>query len=524
MRRLLQSRAFPLAVGGGLMLLLAGLAHLQWKWSGQVCTLERHRLETTLELTGARLVDDVDREITQVFAAMHPDLSAPADQRLALMTEQLARWRATAAHPRLVKQVRVIRPGGADPPAPRGALLIPLAFPHGSASQQDPLAGALALVELDEATLADELFPQLVRSARDWGAGEDVLFTVVDPARPGHVIYRSDPSAPGDADGADLAMPILNVRPLADLHRMWNPGPPHAHPPLPSAGGWQLLVRRRGKSVDEAVAALRWHNLAVSGGILALMALAAIVLVAATRRAQRLARQQIEFVAGITHELHTPLTAIRSAGDNLADGVVADPDQVRRYGALIEREGRRLTAMVAQLLEFSGIQSGRRVYRQERVDVGELVRGALADNRWLLDEAGIAVEEDLPAELPPVLADPTALRRGLQNLVENGLKYGGKAGWLGVRARATATGVDITVADRGPGVPRDELPHLFEPFFRGRDAVAGGVPGAGLGLALVRHIIDAHGGRVSVVSDVAGPETGTAVTLHLPAAPAEAAA
>jgi signal transduction histidine kinase len=125
------------------------------------------------------------------------------------------------------------------------------------------------------------------------------------------------------------------------------------------------------------------------------------------------------------------------------------------------------------------------------------------------------VERDLQPDLPPVLADAAALRRAVQNLVENAVKYGGQAGWLGVRAHRSGSGqVEITVADRGPGIRAEDLPHLFKPFFRGRHAAAGGVPGSGLGLSLVRHIAEAHGGRVTVETG-----EGSAFTLHLPAAP-----
>jgi signal transduction histidine kinase len=235
-----------------------------------------------------------------------------------------------------------------------------------------------------------------------------------------------------------------------------------------------------------------------------------------TQRAQRLARQQIEFVAGVTHELNTPLTAIRSAGQNLAAGVVAEPGQVKRYGDLIESEGRRLSDMVGQALELAGIQSGRRIYHPRPVEVEEIVDGALQDCRWTLQEKRIEVERDVARDLPPVLADAAAVRRAVQNLIENAVKYGGRAGWLSVGARRAPSGqVEITVADRGPGIRREDLPHLFEPFFRGRDAATGGVPGSGLGLSLVRHIAEVHGGRITVASDEG---KGSAFTLHLPAA------
>src|SRR5262249_48650953 len=145
----------------------------------------------------------------------------------------------------------------------------------------------------------------------------------------------------------------------------------------------------------------------------------------ATQRAQRLARQQLDFVAAVSHELNTPLTAIRSAGENLADGVVAQPEQVRRYGTLIAQEGRRLSAMVVQVLDFAGIQSGRQPYVLEPTEVPPLLAAALDDCRTLLAERKARVECDVTAGLPAVLADAAALRRALRNLIENAAKYGG---------------------------------------------------------------------------------------------------
>jgi signal transduction histidine kinase len=197
---------------------------------------------------------------------------------------------------------------------------------------------------------------------------------------------------------------------------------------------------------------------------------------------------------------------------------------VRRYGELIESEGRRLSDLLGQALEFAGIQSGRRVYHPRPVAVGRIVDSGLESCRWLLAERGIAVEREIAPGLPPVLADAAALSRAVANLVENAAKHAGRGGWIGVRARRDEAGrtgdIEITVADRGPGIRREDLPRLFEPFFRGRDAATGGVPGSGLGLALVRHGVEAQGGRVTVTSE---PGAGSAFTLHLPAAAGEEA-
>ena len=414
---------------------------------------------------------------------------------------------------------------------------IPASASPKAGAPPDPLAGAYLLVRLDQKTINSDIFPALTRRYFESAQGTDYALAVEDKSNSGKTVFLSDPQVPVAAFGAgDMQLDMFRLRPFDELRALWAghaPGSNRARmagTPRPRMGGgppagdrrresgaWRLVLKHRDGSLEDAVSAVRRRNLAISLGILALLAATMSLMMVVTQRAQRLARLQIEFVAGVTHELNTPLTAIRSAGQNLAAGVVAEPGQVRRYGNLIESEGRRLSDMVGQALELAGIQSGRRVYHPRPVEVRDIVDGALQDCRWLLQEKGIVVEKDIDRDLPLVQADPSALRRAVQNLVENAVKYGGKSGWIGVRARQSPSGpVEITVADRGPGIRREELPHLFKPFFRGRDAAAGGVPGSGLGLSLVRHIAEAHGGRVTVTA--AGPgQSGSAFTLHLPA-------
>jgi len=279
------------------------------------------------------------------------------------------------------------------------------------------------------------------------------------------------------------------------------------------------VVSHREGSLEAAVERVRRRNLAVSLGVLALLTATLAVLGMSTQRARRLARQQIEFVAGVTHELNTPLAAIRSAGQNLADGVVAEPQQVKRYGALIEREGRRLTGMVGKALDLAGIQSGSKTYRPEPVSAAEVVDEALADYRWMLEEKGVTVDKDLPPDMPAVMVDRAALRMVVQNLLDNAVKYAGRARWIGVRGRAGADGreVSLTVEDRGPGINIEDRTRLFEPFYRGREVAGGTTHGSGLGLSLARHAVEAHRGTLSVAT---GPG-GSAFTVRLPVAAAQ---
>jgi signal transduction histidine kinase len=284
-----------------------------------------------------------------------------------------------------------------------------------------------------------------------------------------------------------------------------------------SAAPWLLLVRHRGGSLEEAVAHVRRRNVAIGLGVLALLGTAGAVLAVSAQRAHDLARQQVEFVAGVTHELNTPLAALRSAGQNLADGIVTEPASVQRYGQLIEREGARLAALVAQALDFAGIASGSRAYAAEPVALAPLVDDALGDLRLVLEQGGFTIEKELPADLPPVRGDAAALRRVVANLVANAAKFASAGRWIGIRAAPAGTGrrILLRVEDRGPGIARDERERVFEPFYRGRARERNEAPGAGLGLSLVRHVVRAHGGEARVEAAAGG---GAAVVLELPAA------
>lgn len=288
---------------------------------------------------------------------------------------------------------------------------------------------------------------------------------------------------------------------------------------LTTRGGWHIALRHGAGSLDAAVAQARRRNVLISFGILTVLAFGVGLIVVNARRSEKLAAQQMDFVATVSHELRTPLAVIRSAAQNLAAGVVEDPAKAKRYGDLIENEGRRLTDMVEEVLEFAGLSGQRRALALKHVDTVSLVQDVVHSSGDLIAsaqaQAGVTAEEDVPL----VLGDEDALRRAVSNLLTNALKHGRDGRWVGLsvtrQQREGRDEVHIAVSDRGRGIPAGDLPHIFEPFYRGRQALDQQIQGNGLGLSLVQRIAEAHGGRVAVT---ATSEHGATFTLQLPVA------
>jgi signal transduction histidine kinase len=227
-------------------------------------------------------------------------------------------------------------------------------------------------------------------------------------------------------------------------------------------------------------------------------------------------------VAGVSHELRTPVAVICSASDNLAEGFVGGKEQVKEYGALIRNEGRRLAGMIEQILRFAAGQSRAASYELGPVAVGDAVARVMANIASLPEAEGFTVERDIDADVPPVQADAAALTHCLENLILNAIKYGGAARWARVHAEVVEGGprVRISVEDRGEGIDAADLPHIFEPFYRGKAAQAAQIHGAGLGLSLARDMAEGMGGRLEARSERG---RGSTFTLELPAAAGAAA-
>jgi signal transduction histidine kinase len=278
-------------------------------------------------------------------------------------------------------------------------------------------------------------------------------------------------------------------------------------------GIWTLNIQHTSGSLEQFIANTRNRNLGISFGILSVLAVSMILIFISSQRAKAFAQRQIDFVSSVSHEFRTPLAVIYSAGENLSDGVVGEKSKVLNYGNLIKREGKKLSGMVEQILEFAGANSGKRKYDFRRVNIAKIIKSAIEECQPTINEKGFEIEQEISESLPVISADEKALTLAIQNLINNSLKYSNGNKWIKVSAQNDVGKVRIVVKDRGIGISKKDLKQIFEPFYRSKEVVDEQISGNGLGLSLVKQIVNAHGGKIEVESEVG---KGSKFILHLP--------
>lgn len=597
-----------LILGGALIVLLALLAVLQYRWLGQVSAGERELMQASLRISADRFREDFNREFNRAYSTFEMNEAALRDEAGSGYAERYADWFATAAYPQIVKGVYRVKKGedgefylarfdeatrsfaAHEWPAEFADLRRRFEQQQQSGDKARPdfsgtpdsiaenipaLVSSIAstktfgerkeidwwhpagyvIIALDPDYIRQEFIPALAGHYFSDGGKLDYNLTVISRSDPQRIIYQSDASSNGTgSNGATLSSGDATINLLSlNINTIKSYSSASINQGRGRAGGgessqragytlvipelkdgdaskngggvlliddsarWQLIIKHRAGSLAAAVAALRRRNLIISFSVLLLLASSVALIIVSSQRMRRAARRQMEFVAGVTHELRTPLAVICSAGENLADGVINDRRQIERYGTVIRNEGRRLSEMVEHALEFAGIESGQKAYHLRPVNVEGLIEDALEACQPQLEESGFEIEKHLQPGLPQVLADSAALTRAIQNLLTNAMKYGGQSCWIGLSAQTSdaphETEVRITIEDKGQGISPGDLPHIFEPFRRGREAITAQIYGSGLGLSLVKRIVEAHNGKISVES-VHG--RGSSFTLHLP--------
>ena len=208
---------------------------------------------------------------------------------------------------------------------------------------------------------------------------------------------------------------------------------------------------------------------------------------------------------------------INSAVENLADGVVDDPAQIQEYATILRDQGSRLERLMDQVLLLASGRLAQSESELRPIELATIVAQSITASEPMLRDKGFTVEKEIGLNLPIVMADPAAVSKCVENLISNAMKYGGTNQWIAVRARTTQIRshdeVQISIEDRGIGISPADLPNIFEPFYRVNAVREGQIRGVGLGLYLVKRMIEAMGGRITVSSQIG---RGSCFVLHFP--------
>jgi signal transduction histidine kinase len=555
--------AMELAAILGMVAVVCTLAVLQYRWTGEISRSEQQRLKANLTTSVRGFDQEFSYDFERLCEAFETGPEVPQANLESRIVRQQSDWERIASRPALLAAIDVwkLEEGhgsfesfeangkrfvGASWPerlsslrpylerqaellnarviGDRQAIYYPWTF-LGSApvlirpifhleNAQDmyvQLQGFLIL-EFNGEFLEKQYVPELV--VRHFGEPRVTSFGVAVRTMnaPYRTIYASSATSAASSSAPDAAVNL--VESVAEEARR------RGHAPLQATAEndqWQLVVQDPAGSVDVGVAQWRRRNLAISFGLLAVLAGTMVLLFSVARRAERLAKLQMEFVAGVSHELCTPLAVINSAAENIVDGVVEGAVQVQEYGTIIREQGRRLERLVDEVLLFAAGRVGRLGYDLRPTEVVPILEQSLSASEAMLRDEGFTFHKEISPQLPFVVADPEALGKCVENLISNAMKYSGTNRWVALRASSVSNQgspeVQISVEDKGIGISPADLPHVFEPFYRAESVRDGQVRGVGLGLYLVKRMMEAMGGGVSVSSKLS---QGSIFTLHFP--------
>ena len=534
-----------LAICGALVVLLGALTAMQYQWSVRVAAADVQREKEHLESAASLFASQFNELASQASQFLRQDAWAAVQrgEKLASTPKLIGELYYLEVPEQGRERLQRLSATGFFVPAPQPDWLTNLdceglvrEWPPAiiaqiydtPAAERARDAGTRVLrhagtvqarcfvARIDRAYLTATLFPQLFRQSFGETAVREYDFTVLIPDRSHDPLY----GAPMRPDLRKRFFSVLSTLPpghslmLRDTADAFMKGQPAGLAGW-NRGIWELEVAHKDAPLAIALKQKSRRILLFSLGLEVLLVAAIVFLVVGSRRMQRLADQKMRFVAGISHELRTPVAAIAMLSRNQADGLAAGLDRVKQYGELIQQQTRRLNDMIEQTLQYAGVHSGlpRRVH--EQIDMRSLVREAVEERRAELERSGIEVEMAVSEDLPPLSGDAKLLRTAVDNLLDNAGKHAAAGRWIRVTTAYSAAEKEVQVAveDRGAGIdPADER-EVFEPFSRGRAAMESHAPGSGLGLSLVRSAVQAHRGAVTLASE---PGRGSTFTLHLP--------
>jgi signal transduction histidine kinase len=368
-------------------------------------------------------------------------------------------------------------------------------------------------------SIAEQYFPRIEAFRRDLGLGRNAGAQYFPRLRA--IIIQAPGASQGYVVDVGTVLAHVNARlaefagPESASGTVWIREARTSQPPANGFAleGFSFFEVTFDEAPSGAAAWLRGQAFPYSMSLLVLVTvLGSVFVYRAISHETRLTRLRSDFVAAVSHEFRSPLSSILALSERLER--IHDPERLTEYHRIIRKDAQRLSALVARLLDFALIEDGRKVYARERVDLSAAAREAIDACRDAArpDRIRLLGAGDQPRW---VEADPTALHHALQNIIENAAKYSPSDAPIEVQCHSVNGSHAVDVQDRGIGIPAADQARIFEKFYRGPGVSALNVQGVGIGLALVRHVVDSHGGSIDVVSQ---PGEGSRFSLRLPKA------
>ncbi len=419
------------------------------------------------ENTGARclfLADTNVGTVQLVFPSARTDTGAAlTDRHIATelrnsgtLLERLFRYKATGY--RKIDHVLV-----GDEKGPKSLALL---FIAGKQGRDSRIVG----IVIDPESFIRDILGRKIQEA----AGDNFLLSV-DRKNTGQVIFSTGEVLPGEA---------------SQSRDLW------AFP------DYTIGIRLKGQTIDEVVRGRFYRNLLLIG-LLNIVLIAGVWVVYRTvRREVELAQMKSDFVSNVSHEIKTPLALIRMFGETLQLKRIKTEAKKQEYYDTIVQETERLTRLINNILNFSRMEAGRKEYRMEPVDLNAVVLDVLKNYRPHLEREGFSVATDHADHLPLIDADTGALAEALLNVIDNSVKYSRAEKYLKITTGNDRKSVFVEVEDHGIGIDPRQQKKIFEKFYRVSSGLVDGTKGTGLGLALVKHIVDAHRGTITLRSQV----------------------
>jgi signal transduction histidine kinase len=281
----------------------------------------------------------------------------------------------------------------------------------------------------------------------------------------------------------------------------------------PPFSNWKAAIGLKNTNLDELARDSFMRSAGVTLLVLVFLLCGIALTIRATDREARLAQAKSNFVSNVSHELKTPLALLSLFSEILELGRVNSEEKKTEYYRIIRHESLRLNKMIDNILDFSKIEAGRKTYVFADGDMAEVIEDVLSSYRYQIITSGFDIQTNIQPDLPPVLIDRDAMTQAISNLLDNAIKYSREVKQLTITTQTLGANLSIEIADQGIGIPRAEQTKIFEKFYRVGDGLVHDVKGSGLGLSLVKHIIEAHHGTISVESDVG---KGSRFTILLP--------